>query len=119
MATDADSQSRPADLVPEEGVEASSAIGMGYTESKWIAEEILLRVSEQANIRTTSVRLGQVCGDQLGHWNEKEWFPALVKTAQFQRCLPDIEGVSTICYPALSRLQVAFHRIGGNLDPEL
>ena len=88
MATDADSQSRPADLVPEEGVEASSAIGMGYTESKWIAEEILLRVSEQANIRTTSVRLGQVCGDQLGHWNEKEWFPALVKSSLSTRCLP-------------------------------
>ena len=42
------------------------------------------------------VRLGQVASDRLGYWNEKEWFPALVKTALHQRCLPDIDGVMSL-----------------------
>ncbi|KAJ3002101.1 hypothetical protein NUW54_g6030 [Trametes sanguinea] len=41
---------------------------------------------------TVVVRLGQVCGDRVGHWNEKEWFPALVKSAQINRRLPELES---------------------------
>lgn len=44
-------------------------------------------------MHTVAMRLGQVTGNRVGYWNEKEWFPSLVKSAQFQRCLPDIEGV--------------------------
>ena len=51
-------------------------------------EETLCNVSDRAGVPTTTVRLGQVCGDKLGHWNEKEWFPALVKSSLFTRCLP-------------------------------
>ena len=47
-------------------------------------------------MRTVVMRLGQVCGDRLGHWNEKEWFPALVKSAQLLRCLPDVGGVRDV-----------------------
>ena len=75
-------------MVPESPVEASNALGSNYPESKWVAEEILHQVADRANISTTAVRLGQVCGDMLGHWNEKEWFPAVVKSAVFTRCLP-------------------------------
>ena len=66
----------------------------GYSESKWVAEKILSNIVEQAGVPSVVVRLGQVCGDRLGHWNEKEWFPALVKSALFTRCLPDPGGVS-------------------------
>ncbi|OSD00953.1 acetyl-CoA synthetase-like protein [Trametes coccinea BRFM310] len=68
----------------------------GYSESKWITEQVLQNAAKQRGVRMVVVRLGQVCGDRVGHWNEKEWFPALVKSAQFQLCLPDAGGASHI-----------------------
>ncbi|RDX43676.1 acetyl-CoA synthetase-like protein [Lentinus brumalis] len=66
--------------------------GAGYGESKWVTEHVLQNVAAQTDVHTVVMRLGQVAGDKLGYWNESEWFPALVKSALFQRCLPDIEG---------------------------
>ncbi|KAI0755845.1 acetyl-CoA synthetase-like protein [Fomes fomentarius] len=66
--------------------------GSGYSESKWVTEHVLQNVSRQTDVHTVVMRLGQVAGDRLGYWNEREWFPALVKSALFQRCLPDLEG---------------------------
>lgn len=71
----------------------SSALGSGYGESKWIAEYILNTAAETTDLRPITVRLGQICGNRVGYWNEREWFPSLVKSALYQRCLPDIEGV--------------------------
>ncbi|KAI0759226.1 acetyl-CoA synthetase-like protein [Trametes elegans] len=70
----------------------ASAFGAGYSESKWVTERVLQNAAEERGIHCIVMRLGQVAGDKTGHWNEKEWFPALVKSAQFQRCLPDLEG---------------------------
>ncbi|KAI9065203.1 acetyl-CoA synthetase-like protein [Trametes sanguinea] len=69
-----------------------SPFGSGYGESKWVAEHVLQNAAKRGGVHAVVVRLGQVCGNRVGHWNEKEWFPTLVKSAQFQRCLPDIEG---------------------------
>ncbi|RPD77018.1 acetyl-CoA synthetase-like protein [Lentinus tigrinus ALCF2SS1-7] len=66
--------------------------GAGYGESKWVTEHVLQNVAAKTDVHTIVMRLGQVAGDKLGNWNESEWFPALVKSALFQRCLPDIEG---------------------------
>ncbi|KAI0795715.1 acetyl-CoA synthetase-like protein [Abortiporus biennis] len=66
--------------------------GPGYGESKWISERILAIASEKTGMKTTSVRIGQLAGDKNGHWNEKEWFPSLVKSGYFTRCLPDVPG---------------------------
>ncbi|KAI0700690.1 acetyl-CoA synthetase-like protein [Cerioporus squamosus] len=73
-------------------IEPSSAVENGYSASKWVAEKLLQTVSAERGLSKTIVRLGQVCGDRVGHWNEKEWFPALVKSALFTRCLPDVDG---------------------------
>ncbi|KAI0719494.1 acetyl-CoA synthetase-like protein [Cerioporus squamosus] len=78
--------------VPEQPIEPSSAVGAGYRESKWVTEKILYNVAERAGVPIVVVRLGQVSGDKTGHWNEREWFPAMVKSAIFTRCLPDVEG---------------------------
>ena len=67
--------------------------GCGYPESKWVVERVLQNVAQKTDVHTVVVRLGQVTGDRVGYWNEKEWFPSLVKSALFQKCLPDIEGV--------------------------
>ncbi|KAI1786493.1 acetyl-CoA synthetase-like protein [Ganoderma leucocontextum] len=77
---------------PEVPLEPSYALGSGYSESKWIAEQVLHNVAERAGIPSVVVRLGQISGDKTGHWNEREWFPALVKSALFTRCLPDVDG---------------------------
>ena len=92
MPTNPDYNFQSPGSVPEKRVEPSSATGTGYTESKWIVEEILHKFSVLAGLPTTIVRLGQVCGDKLGHWNEKEWFPALVKSSLFTHCLPGDMG---------------------------
>ncbi|KAI0739441.1 acetyl-CoA synthetase-like protein [Daedaleopsis nitida] len=79
--------------VPEVSMnDPAFAFGSGYSESKWVTEHMLENVSRQTGVHTVVMRLGQVAGDRLGYWNEKEWFPSLVKSALFQRCLPDIEG---------------------------
>ncbi|CCM06250.1 uncharacterized protein FIBRA_08499 [Fibroporia radiculosa] len=70
----------------------STAVGTGYTESKWVAERILQVLSNKTELKPVVVRVGQVSGDRYGHWNEREWFPSLVKSATFQRCLPRLDG---------------------------
>ena len=67
--------------------------GAGYGESKWVTERVLQNVAARTDVHTVVMRLGQVAGDKLGYWNEKEWFPSLVRSALFQHCLPDIDGV--------------------------
>ncbi|KAH9848670.1 acetyl-CoA synthetase-like protein [Lenzites betulinus] len=68
------------------------AFGSGYSEAKWITEHVLQKSTKERGLHSIVMRLGQVTGNKVGYWNEKEWFPSLVKSAQFQKCLPDIEG---------------------------
>ena len=80
--------------VPEAPFDDPAApLGSGYSEAKWVAERILQNVHARTAVHTVVVRLGQVTGDKLGYWNESEWFPALIKSAQHQRCLPILPGV--------------------------
>lgn len=72
---------------------SESPYGVGYSEAKWVTEQMLQNASKERGLHTIVMRLGQVAGDRLGYWNEREWFPALVKSALFQKCLPDLEGV--------------------------
>ncbi|KAI0758574.1 hypothetical protein BD413DRAFT_618049 [Trametes elegans] len=56
-------------------VDPASAFGAGYSESKWVTERVLQNAAEERGIHCI-----------------KEWFPAIVNSALFQRCLPDLEG---------------------------
>ncbi|EMD35545.1 hypothetical protein CERSUDRAFT_106870 [Gelatoporia subvermispora B] len=63
--------------------------GMGYGESKYVAETLLARVREETGLRTTVVRAGQLGGDtQVGGWNPKEWVAAIVAVSQIVGCVP-------------------------------
>ena len=73
--------------------DATVPAGSGYAESKWIAERILDAASELTPLRPTIVRLGQICGDGKGVWNQTEWFPSMVKSSETLKCLPDLDGV--------------------------
>ncbi|KAF8151220.1 hypothetical protein K438DRAFT_1988215 [Mycena galopus ATCC 62051] len=61
----------------------------GYLQSKWVAEQMIHLVEESSPLRTTIIRVGQLSGGTGGAWSSSQWFPALVKSAQFLRCLPD------------------------------
>ena len=70
------------------------SVGTGYGESKWVAENILLRARKEADVRTTVVRVGQLCGDSVsGGWNEKEWVPALLRGSQVLGAFPQRKEV--------------------------
>ncbi|OBZ76703.1 Linear gramicidin synthase subunit D [Grifola frondosa] len=78
---------------PEEPLDDPAiAIRSGYPESKWVAERVLLAAGQQTELQPIIVRLGGVCGDRTGHWNEKEYIPSLIKSALFLQCLPDAPG---------------------------
>jgi len=79
--------------VEETYVDAASAVGSGYSESKWVCERILSKVTLATPLQATTVRIGQLSGmSGSGHWNEKEWVPSLVKSSIQLGCLPKIDG---------------------------
>ncbi|KAJ7596093.1 hypothetical protein C8J56DRAFT_395210 [Mycena floridula] len=69
-----------------------TAIGNGYTESKWVAESVLAHAAESTALSPSIIRLGQLCGARNGSWNPREWFPTLIRSAQILRCLPQPDG---------------------------
>ncbi|KAJ7229429.1 hypothetical protein B0H12DRAFT_1147826 [Mycena haematopus] len=75
--------------LPEKAIEAKIAAGSGYTESKWVAEQILAKAEECSPLKPVTVRVGQLCGGVNGAWNTNEWFPALVQASQVIRHFPD------------------------------
>ncbi|KAJ3557213.1 hypothetical protein NM688_g1592 [Phlebia brevispora] len=85
-------QSNSPGYATEEQIEHPSGIVAtnGYAESKWLAERMLWS-SSSAGMNTLIVRVGQLCGGVSGYWNEKEWFPSIVKSAQYVGCLPALE----------------------------
>ncbi|KAJ7127122.1 acetyl-CoA synthetase-like protein [Mycena epipterygia] len=85
--------------IPELAIDdAEQALGMGYGESKWVAENLLIQASKETGLRTHVVRVGQLCGDSVvGAWNEKEWLPAMVRGSQILGAVPQMdEAISWI-----------------------
>ncbi len=72
----------------------SVSMGTGYSESKWIAENILLAASERTGLLGTMVRVGVISGDMNGYWTMSDIFPLIVKSAIALKCLLVVEGVS-------------------------
>ncbi|KAI0743085.1 acetyl-CoA synthetase-like protein [Daedaleopsis nitida] len=65
------------------------AYGTGYSESKWVTEQLFAHAAKATGLRTTAVRVGQVSGDQrTGGWNTTEWVAALVRVSQKLGCIP-------------------------------
>ncbi|KAG5652630.1 putative secondary metabolism biosynthetic enzyme [Sphagnurus paluster] len=65
--------------VPEEILlDASTAIGGGYGEAKYVADRVLAK----SGLHTTSLRIGQISGGQpKGAWATSDWVPILVKSS--------------------------------------
>ncbi|RPD77318.1 acetyl-CoA synthetase-like protein [Lentinus tigrinus ALCF2SS1-7] len=85
--------SSPADETID--VDPALAYGSGYSESKWVTEQLFARAADKG-LRATSVRVGQVSGDQrTGGWSTTEWVAVLVRTSQRLGCIPVKEEVSS------------------------
>lgn len=80
-----------AGIVPESTIDNwKVAIGRGYGEGKYVAEQLLSR----SGLRGTSLRLGQLCGGpDVGAWSTTEWFPILVKSSIAINAMPSFSGV--------------------------
>jgi len=80
--------------VPEEPIsDPIIASGSGYSESKWVAERIMLAAVEQGGLRTTIWRVGQLAGSEHnGAWNTTDWLPMLVKSGETLKVLPSLPG---------------------------
>ncbi|KAJ7468444.1 male sterility protein-domain-containing protein [Mycena latifolia] len=68
------------------------SVGLGYTESKWVAEEILETVARQTSLSPVIIRPGQLSGASNGAWNPSDWFPVLIRASQALGHLPAISG---------------------------
>ncbi|KAL5534850.1 hypothetical protein ACEPAG_1315 [Sanghuangporus baumii] len=70
-----------------------SALGLGYTEAKWVSENVLDEAARLTALRPTVVRLGQLVGGPSGYWSEREWFAAIIKSSLLFGKLPNVSGV--------------------------
>ncbi|RXW20332.1 hypothetical protein EST38_g5522 [Candolleomyces aberdarensis] len=86
----------PGTVAPEASFpDPSIALGSGYPESKWVAEQVLTRARESTTLEPVIVRIGQLSGGRNGYWGTSDpglisWFP--VHTAA--SALTDIRACS-------------------------
>lgn len=70
------------------------ATPVGYSRSKWVAEQICLNACQDSNkdhkgLDVHVLRIGQLCGDtENGVWNNREAIPLLLSTKDMLGCLP-------------------------------
>ncbi|KAF5350345.1 hypothetical protein D9758_012816 [Tetrapyrgos nigripes] len=84
--------SLPEAPIPSSSPEIEMATTSGYTQAKWISEQ-LIATSGLGN-RATVVRVGQVAGmTDSGYWNSTEWFPALLQASKAIGKLPQTSGL--------------------------
>ncbi|KAJ2919461.1 hypothetical protein MD484_g949, partial [Candolleomyces efflorescens] len=69
------------------------ALGSGYPESKWVAEQVLTRARESTALEPVIVRIGQLSGGRNGYWGTSEWVPSIVRSAELLHCLPRSPGL--------------------------
>jgi len=95
----------------EAPIPAETAVGNGYAESKWVAEQILLEAASKTQLESTIVRVGQISGGKDGDWNINEWFPSLVQSAAKLGHFPDVTGtVDWIPLDLAARVLVEFSK---------
>ncbi|KAF7374105.1 Acetyl-CoA synthetase-like protein [Mycena sanguinolenta] len=73
----------------EATIDSTIAAGTGYTQSKWISEEIIRKAVELTPLKALTVRVGQLCGGPNGAWNIQEWLPSLVQSSKVIGCVAD------------------------------
>ncbi|KAF9553775.1 acetyl-CoA synthetase-like protein [Agrocybe pediades] len=97
----------------ESPIPAEVAVNTGYTESKWVSEEILLNASKTTRLNSIIVRVGQLSGGLNGCWNPAEWLPSLVQSGKILGCLPtDDKVVDWIPLPLAAKALIDYRLSG-------
>jgi thioester reductase-like protein len=74
-----------------------AAIGLGYSESKWIAEQLVHAALVAAPaLRATCIRTDTLSGSASGAWDRSHWAPSIINAASVLGCVPDLPGVRDI-----------------------
>ncbi|KAI4177705.1 MAG: hypothetical protein LQ343_000168 [Gyalolechia ehrenbergii] len=96
------------DLIPEHlSHSPEDASPLGYSRSKWVAEQICNNFYNDNNSSISSssptpppkpqiavLRIGQLCGDtEQGIWNMSEAYPLMLSTVPVLHALPDLGGI--------------------------
>ncbi|KAJ8071447.1 hypothetical protein OCU04_001767 [Sclerotinia nivalis] len=77
--------------VPEAIIDDWNSAALGYGSSKLISERLVAEAKKVSGVRTQVLRVGQVSGPvkkEKGRWNIQEWFPTIVSTSQYMKCVP-------------------------------
>lgn len=91
----ADFDSLPLAPIPEEFIQDPAiAVGIGYCESKWVAEQIVAAAAKKTALKPSVIRPTQLTGGLNGMWKQSEWFPSLVSASVALRCFPETQDVS-------------------------
>ncbi|KAJ3847468.1 hypothetical protein EV368DRAFT_51127 [Lentinula lateritia] len=82
---------------PEAPIPPAFALSNGYTQSKWVSEQILDAAHRNNGLKYLNIRIGQLTGAINGAWNVKEWFPSMIQASKILGCIPsDHRNISWI-----------------------
>lgn len=77
---------------PEQVAEYDWAQGMGYAQSKCVAEHICMAAAEKTSIKARVLRVGQIVADTVhGVWNVTEAIPLMMQSALTVGALPRLQ----------------------------
>jgi carbohydrate kinase (thermoresistant glucokinase family) len=77
---------------PEVTAELDWAQGMGYAQSKCVAEHICMAAAQKTGVRARVLRVGQVVADTVhGVWNDTEAIPLIMQSAFTIGALPKLQ----------------------------
>ncbi|KAJ5744672.1 Male sterility NAD-binding [Penicillium manginii] len=85
---------------PEETMSADSVLPVGYAEAKLVCERMLDETLHRypSRFRPMAVRIAQITGSESnGYWNPVEHFAFVVKSSQFLKAFPDLDGTLSWC----------------------
>ncbi|KAF4986991.1 hypothetical protein FDECE_15656 [Fusarium decemcellulare] len=89
--------SSPGTPIPEKiSEDPLDASPMGYSQSKWVAEQVCnaankhLADANSTDRLATIIRVGQLCSNDAGIWNASEAYPLLLSTARITGYLPNV-----------------------------
>jgi len=78
--------------MPEQLAEYDWAQGMGYAQSKCVAEHICMAAAEKTGIKARVLRVGQIVADTVhGVWNATEAIPLMMQSALTVGALPKLQ----------------------------
>ncbi|XPT03556.1 hypothetical protein M3J09_012647 [Ascochyta lentis] len=82
----------PTSNTPEQIAQLEWAQGMGYAQSKCVAENLCVAAAEKAGVKARVLRVGQIVADTVhGVWNKDEAIPLMMQSALTIGALPKLQ----------------------------